>query len=213
MANKKNNTKSFHLARRWIYLFSLLAILIVIFIVYISVSVAQSGVKDDVYTAFDIDDETEIKPSIISNEKFTDLNVELYAKSYVEAGVTTDSDGEESIDNGSIQLNIEVTGVKDGQSCTGVTVEACLSAKWINWASSSSSSYSITSLTSASAKTPTLTLDTTFPQKALLNMITIKNPNVYLYIQYTKNGTDYAYIVEYEYEDWFLTGTTTHEKL
>lgn len=148
------------------------------------------------------------------------INVGLYASNYYLPYKENDT-----ANNGNITFYVGFNKINKNNNID-LKITNCnviVAEKWHNYASSkssitSSSYYSNTILNYStmafydSTKSITISKDQKFPKRYLLGMVNVKNPNVYVQLQYTLGKESKSYIVEFNYDSFFISGQTTNTK-
>lgn len=141
------------------------------------------------------------------------LKVGLYASNYYLPYTENDTSNDGKIE-------VYVGFQKTNQSTLSISsCNVILAEKWHNYSSSKSSLYSsyysdsiLNSNTMAfysSTRSLTISKDQKFPKRYLLGTVNVKNPNVYLQLQYTIGKESKSYIIEFDYNDFYFNGQTT----
>lgn len=207
--------------------------MLVILGIYIIISLSSTSIKKTLTTGLSIADGQELGKIVKANKKADDgyfssskknlaysyielegLKVGLYANNYYLPYTEnkTSKDGKIDVYVGFQKTNQATISIS---SCNVIVAE-----KWHNYSSSkssiSSSCYSDKILNAQtmsfynSIRSVTISKNQKFPKRYLLGMVNVKNPNVYLQLQYKIGKEAKSYIIEYDYNDYYFNGQTTN---
>lgn len=213
--------------------------MLVVLGIYIIISISSVSIKDTLRTGFTIAEGADV-PKIVeakgkasdgemynstSNTKYTysyaDLNglrVGLFASSYYlpysKDDVKTDGKFE-------FYIGFYKTNKEDNKAVTISSCNIVVAEKWHNYSSSkaSISSYYHTSTLDKkvmtfynSVRTISISSEQQFPKRYVLGMVNVKQPKVYVQIDYKIGSESNSSIIEYEYNDFFIEGQTKVNK-
>ena len=202
--------------------------MLVILGIYIIISVSGASIKKTLTTGLSISEGQELGKIVKAKKKANDgvrlsgssVKVGLYASNYYLPYTENDT-----ANNGNITFYVGFNKInKDNNIDLKITnCNVIVAEKWHNYSSSkssitSSSYYSNTILNYStmafydSTKSITISKDQKFPKRYLLGMVNIKNPNVYVQLQYTLGKESKSYVVEFNYDSFFISGQTTNTK-
>lgn len=216
--------------------------MLVILGIYIIISVSGASIKKTLTTGLSISEGQELGKIVKTKKKANDgvrlsgsikaknltysyaeldgIKVGLYASNYYLPYTENDT-----ANNGNVTFYVGFNKInKDNNIDLKITsCNVIVAEKWHNYASSkssitSSSYYSNTILNYStmafydSTKSITISKDQKFPKRYLLGMVNIKNPNVYVQLQYTLGKESKSYVVEFNYDSFFISGQTTNTK-
>lgn len=211
--------------------------MLVILGIYIIISVSGASIKKTLTTGLSISEGQELGKIVKAKKKANDgiiynnsnkknltysyieldgLKVGLYASNYY----LPYTENETSKDG---KIDLYVGFQRTNQASLSITnCNVIVAEKWHNYSSSKSNLYSsyysdtiLKSSTMAfynSTRSITISKDQKFPKRYLLGMVNVKNPNVYLQLQYTLGKESKSYIVEFNYDSFFISGQTTNTK-
>ena len=208
--------------------------MIVVLGIYIIITISSVSIKKTLTSGLSIAEGQELGKIVEADKKANDgtiynnsskknlsysyvdlegLKVGLYASNYYLPYTENDTSNDGKIE-------VYVGFQKTNQSTLSISsCNVILAEKWHNYSSSKSSLYSsyysdsiLNSNTMAfysSTRSLTISKDQKFPKRYLLGTVNVKNPNVYLQLQYTIGKESKSYIIEFDYNDFYFNGQTT----
>lgn len=222
---------------KFIYLGGALILLLVLVIISFIIQLSSASIKSTLKSGFSIDDcpsivkANELKyDGKISSSSTTDLTYgscskleglevgALAKKYYLPYQETEDGD----MQSGYIEFYVGFNQTNKSQNLKISTAKIVIAEKWHDYCSSStscySSSYTDSILKSSNmsfySSTRNISIDSAqkFPKRYLFGMIKIKNPKLYVYVEYTIGSKSYTGIVEFDYDMYFIEGYTSTTK-
>lgn len=226
-----SNSKLKRIPIKFIFLGTALLLLIICFIISFVIQLNSVSIKNNIKEGLSLDECPDIekakdhKTGLLSSNEVTyascqleGLEVGLFAKTYY-LPYQEKEDGD--IESGYIEF---YTGFKQesGKKVTVNSAKMALAEKWHNYTSSSTTAYS-TSYGSeylnkdimtfyTSSRNITISNEQEFPKRYLFGMVNVKQPKMYVYVDYTIGKTNYKKIVEFSYDMFFIEGYTTTSK-
>lgn len=222
---------------KFIYLGGTLILLLVFVIISFIIKLSSTSIKSTLESGFSIDEcpkivkANELKyDGKISSNSTTDLTYgscskleglevgALAKKYYLPYKETEDGDTQ----SGYIEFYVGFRKTNKNQNLKISSAKIVIAEKWHDYSSSStschSSSYTDSILQSNNmsfySSTRNITIDSAqeFPKRYLFGMVKIKNPKLYVYVEYTIGSKDYTGIVEFNYDMYFIEGYTSTTK-
>lgn len=222
---------------KFIYLGGAIILLIVFVIISFVVQLSSVSIKDTLKSGFSIDEcpkivkanklkyDGQISSGTTTNltygscSKLEGLEVGALAKKYYLPYQETE-DGD--MQSGYIEFYVGFNQTNKSQNLKISTAKIVVAEKWHDYSSSStscySSSYTDSILKSSNmsfySSTRNISIDSAqkFPKRYLFGMIKIKNPKLYVYVEYSIGSKSYKGIVEFDYDMFFIDGYTSTTK-
>lgn len=207
-----------------VFLVLTLATTILVFTIYFIITFSTVSIKDNLKTAFSLDELPTIikadkmasdgKLHNVTNQTYTyaysskpeGLTVGLFSTSY-----TLPADNK----SGTIKYHI---GFNSSDTSTKITsCSVVVGEKWHDYCSSKTTISSTYTSKYVQAEVMTfynsersIPIDSSqiFPKRYLLGMKNVKSPNIYVYVTYTYKNKSYSYIIEFDYDMYFINGFT-----
>ncbi len=228
--NNKNDTKKKRIPSKIVFLGLTLLTVVLVFGVYFIVTFSSVSIKDNLKTAFKLD---ELPPIVEANAHASDGKLSNTSDKTYKYAYTDKTEGLR-VALFSTSYNLPANGkagsikyyIGFNTTDQDLTINSCYVAvgeKWHDYCSSQSSvpstayssKYVRTDIMTFYSSERSISIDANqeFPKRYVLGMNKVKSPNLYVYLTYTYKNKEKAYIVEFDYDMYFIQGYTQVNKL